>query len=631
MARWLAAAVLTALPGLALADAESARRDGVRALVDQLEDLAEWCVKKKMYAHRNGVYEVVLEFDPDHREARKWLRYRRRKDGTWERRQPYREARNLDTSAEPEFRRRLKEILDRYADYLVEIVVRFDPPPAQRQRLLDEALARNPDDARARKLNGQVRSGGGWLLRDTVVARRRRRELIRDGMRAARRTPKPDRVAVSAEERALGLRWNASLRGDWWRCVATTGADEARKALQVADASWQLVEEVFDITLRPPEDCRAYLLSGDAEARRFVHAHREFDARTRKWILGLSGGWVSGRYHLIEFSPERAQRIDGVARQAIGVLLKREFGVTARVGWAWEGFGFYLGYLLTGTRLTFYVRKTRYAQERADRALWRLDQLQPVRLVRDRALALQERQKARPPLPARQGREQDDRRGPRPRLRARRLPARGPSGPRRHVPEALRFRRGDPRGGAEGDRGHDAARARGPAPPLARRAQVAPDRDTSARARRADHGSGMGRTGLVSRIAAGMAVALLLGTVGVTVYSHDQDFRRTARMAEGTVLSNVRQGHAYYPIVRFLDEDGSAVIVTTRVSHEVGGRPVFGAGEKVAIVYDPQNPAHARVDSVFDRWALPVLCTLGALLGLVFFVFRPRRAQPQLV
>jgi hypothetical protein len=85
------------------------------AVVQELTDLARWCAKCQVYLDRDLTYELVLRIDPDHREARKWLKYVFR-DGRWVRTSTYRPPRNHNEAAHAEFLRRRAAISRTFGD-----------------------------------------------------------------------------------------------------------------------------------------------------------------------------------------------------------------------------------------------------------------------------------------------------------------------------------------------------------------------------------------------------------------------------------------------------------------------------------------------------------------------------------
>ncbi len=68
----------------------------------------------------------------------------------------------------------------------------------------------------------------------------------------------------------------------------------------------------------------------------------------------------------------------------------------------------------------------------------------------------------------------------------------------------------------------------------------------------------------------------------------------------------------YYPRVRFRTQAGGMQEFTG----SVGSRPAaFDVGEGVRVLYDPERPGDARIDTFFQLWFLPLL--LGGM-GIIF-------------
>jgi uncharacterized protein DUF3592 len=115
------------------------------------------------------------------------------------------------------------------------------------------------------------------------------------------------------------------------------------------------------------------------------------------------------------------------------------------------------------------------------------------------------------------------------------------------------------------------------------------------------------------------AVALLWA--GVVIYRNRQ-FVAQAAQATGTVTAVVMgvgsEEVLYFPVVRFQTRDGQAIEFTSGV----GSSPSrFKTGQPVSVIYNPQQPQKARLNSGLFLWGGPTLliilgCGLG-LLGLV--------------
>src|SRR6185503_15286870 len=64
-------------------DFEAQRKTARTELVRELEDYAGWCQANELFQERSRVFTLLLEFEPDHAEARKMLGHVRQKDGSW--------------------------------------------------------------------------------------------------------------------------------------------------------------------------------------------------------------------------------------------------------------------------------------------------------------------------------------------------------------------------------------------------------------------------------------------------------------------------------------------------------------------------------------------------------------------
>lgn len=84
--------------------------------------------------------------------------------------------------------------------------------------------------------------------------------------------------------------------------------------------------------------------------------------------------------------------------------------------------------------------------------------------------------------------------------------------------------------------------------------------------------------------------------------------------ADGEVIEILREGDMYAPVVRFRLPGGGMQEVTDLAS----GAPDFAAGDKVTILYMPQDPRDFRIDT-FDRlWFSAIFVTVFGALWLLF-------------
>lgn len=115
--------------------------------------------------------------------------------------------------------------------------------------------------------------------------------------------------------------------------------------------------------------------------------------------------------------------------------------------------------------------------------------------------------------------------------------------------------------------------------------------------------------------------------VGLVLYARTRSFVARALSTQGTVVGLQRaggsRGTTLRPVVQFPLPDGTIVTFTNRW----GSRPGrFGEGDVVPVLYDPAEPATARIASDPLRFVPRMLIGLGLLLmvvglGLVVLAF----------
>lgn len=150
--------------------------------------------------------------------------------------------------------------------------------------------------------------------------------------------------------------------------------------------------------------------------------------------------------------------------------------------------------------------------------------------------------------------------------------------------------------------------------------------------------SGQGSSGRFP-LALFVAIFLLVGTAlsGGSAYMF-VDTRRdiaAAKTASGTVIDLIAGRDSdgddmYYPRVRFVTSSGTPVEFTGSVG---SSPPGFDVGEEVAVLYDPTDPAGARIDTFFQLWfGTLVLGALGLVfgsIGIIFAIAGVRSARPR--
>jgi hypothetical protein len=121
---------------------------------------------------------------------------------------------------------------------------------------------------------------------------------------------------------------------------------------------------------------------------------------------------------------------------------------------------------------------------------------------------------------------------------------------------------------------------------------------------------------LVFSIFAVVGLGLLIG--GFFAVQSTRRFLRTAISVPGVVTENVwredrdsnnRTSWAFYPRIRFRTADGQEI---TFITNTGASPPSYRVNEPVTILYDPQQPYHASIQSFTELWLLPtILCSIG--------------------
>lgn len=129
-----------------------------------------------------------------------------------------------------------------------------------------------------------------------------------------------------------------------------------------------------------------------------------------------------------------------------------------------------------------------------------------------------------------------------------------------------------------------------------------------------------------------MLVALIFLAVGVGVGIGKAYFLVTAESGQGQVVEIVERTKynsklrtretSYYPVVELETKAGKKA----RFTSNVGANPaMYVVGDQVPVVYDPEDPSSAAIDTLIDFWMLPLVFVLIALTLLIVSVARLRR------
>jgi len=125
-------------------------------------------------------------------------------------------------------------------------------------------------------------------------------------------------------------------------------------------------------------------------------------------------------------------------------------------------------------------------------------------------------------------------------------------------------------------------------------------------------------------------IGIILLAVAIASYINTHSFLSSGGKAEGTVIRLEKVGGrgGYRPVVVFSTASGRRVEFASSVSTTP---PSYTRGESVTVVYDPEDPATARIGSFFQIWWLTGLFIFLALdflvMGSIFYYLAVRRSR----
>ncbi|MHC4848597.1 MAG: hypothetical protein ACYTEG_09100 [Planctomycetota bacterium] len=333
------------------------------SVVSDLESYATWCHKNNLRASRDEAYEALLRFAPDHREARKRLKYRwDKKQLRWVRKSKYKRPPQPEGELGEQARARWEALTQKFAD---DVLADKSLKGVERARRLADARALAPDYEPLRTANGEVRRGDDWVLLETARSRERIDELDEIRRDLLAKLSPPTEGIVTAEDKKFGIEFPTAWIGGSWRVLGTVPPEECKELLRFCDAAHPFLNRVFELSAAPPKGLSLYVLKqGQIQA---LETHPAYTDAERKFVLKRDGSWVPGAFAFVVWSPHSVWRRDVVVRSVFGLYLKHRFGLTAKHGWAWEGFTSLLTYELAGTRLAITVQRGAYERDRKTR------------------------------------------------------------------------------------------------------------------------------------------------------------------------------------------------------------------------------------------------------------------------
>ncbi len=362
----------------------------------QLREVATWCHKNKLYGKRDETYARLLQYEPDDEKARKWLKYKRADDGTWQQDARYKPPPNRMKRRLPAYEERRSKADTGYIESVVRILSTLEGLPdldwgqktllalveefpeneqlalnLRRTRLRIHAAAvaalkidtlagieqvlldADPEDAQVRSQLGFVQGETGWLRVETARTLAQRAQLAQAAKTTlAAAAPKPGKLR--ALETALAIEGLRSIATPHMRAVGTGTDEDLTTFARACEAAGPLFEAALGKAPVRREQHTAYVFSKDGETEKFLDRYPLKDSPLLKMFdeLKLHITWITGRSMVLTKNPANAQ-LDLALNLLFTVMLADTyFNSTDVAGWLDEGVARHLTYRLVGTRLS---------------------------------------------------------------------------------------------------------------------------------------------------------------------------------------------------------------------------------------------------------------------------------------
>jgi len=124
------------------------------------------------------------------------------------------------------------------------------------------------------------------------------------------------------------------------------------------------------------------------------------------------------------------------------------------------------------------------------------------------------------------------------------------------------------------------------------------------------------------------ALGCLIAAVGVWFTVHWYRFASTALRADGTVVRLVRSSDGTSAPVIHYQVNGQAFKLQGRLYSKP---PAYSVGDKVSVLYRPDEPGTGQIDSFTEHWIVPLLCggsgAVFVAVGFATILARTRRRR----
>lgn len=116
-------------------------------------------------------------------------------------------------------------------------------------------------------------------------------------------------------------------------------------------------------------------------------------------------------------------------------------------------------------------------------------------------------------------------------------------------------------------------------------------------------------------------IGSIFAVTGIIIGISTRSFVASSVLTQGKIIALVERlstdsdgdsSFVYYPVVRFTTNAGEPTVFEANAG---SNPPAFTLGQQVEVLYSPQNPKEARIDSWLELWLFPTIFTS---IGLIF-------------
>lgn len=346
-------------------------------IAGQLKELATRCIKGRAYLQRDLVYELLLAVDPEHKLARKTLKYKwDRKTSKWIQKK-YKAPKDRDSAVVAELATARNALQENYAVEILELLdtYRSELSKVTIQEETDALIASLPNSPRIRTLLGQVlleRDGEQeWVQASTARALEQRKAQAKAWKAALDQVDGPEESEPSSDEQGLGVSWQSCAEGASFRVLSANGTKEAKAVGRKLEALTIWMHPILGT--RPQDELVHVYLMSHEQGPAFLDEFPHLEDAIRSDLKNTNGAFLGRADRTGVWNSHKESRSDQAIRLAISYALLDTFGRTddgwvkhGLPGWMEQGLGIYLAFKMNNTKLSIQLSDSKYEKGKDD-------------------------------------------------------------------------------------------------------------------------------------------------------------------------------------------------------------------------------------------------------------------------